>query len=179
MTTPKSNQDTTLPTPARRSKSTIAATASRATFREASPSSTTNSHTVLTVPAEVSSSIRRVADSRAPYSPNNAEKDGGGFIRGRVVLSPSRMLKKAASRGPVVLAMQRVYASSLAAAALGTRRVLARQGWAGEKTAFLNILRALPVPSVIVHSPIFPERSKGFSTASSTSRMGFCQNREL
>jgi len=32
-------------------------------------------------------------------------------------------------------------ASSLAAALLGTRRVLARQGWAGEKVAFLRILR--------------------------------------
>jgi hypothetical protein len=37
---------------------------------------------------------------------------------------------------------------SLAAALLGTRRVLARQGWAGEKVAFLSILR--------VCSPVVP-----------------------
>ena len=59
----------------------------------------------------------------------------------------NRMLKKSASgvlaslRGSTYRSVR--LASSLAAALIGTRRVLARQGWEGEKVAFLSVLRLL------------------------------------
>ena len=55
---------------------------------------------------------------------------------------PSRMLKKSAS-GVLAALRDSTYrsvriASSLAAALLGIRRVLARQGWAGEKSGLFE-----------------------------------------
>ena len=82
------------------------------------------------------------------------------------------MLKKSASgvlaafRGSTYRSVR--LTSSLAAALPGTRHVLARQGWADEKAAFLSLLRGVlllfqiyrPMKFRRAHR-VFPQRARG------------------
>jgi hypothetical protein len=72
----------------------------------------------------------------------------------------SRLLKKSASSVLASLrpsTYPRGYASALLRCGLvAERRVLARWGWAGEKSGFLNNLLALEEQSVTCSRPVFP-----------------------
>ena len=79
------------------------------------------------------------------------------------------MLKKAASGVLISPEAQRTdayaFASSLAAALLGTKRVSARQGWAGEKSGlFEHPARGSPV-GLDVRTNELPPHHNGFSAA--------------